>query len=450
MAKENITPGRIRKLTAAGSQVFLWDTLATGLGVRATPAGAKSYIFQAKVNGKAVRITIGDVDAWPLESVRDRETGAEITRGARQEARRLKNLTDQGIDPREQKRERIAAHEAQQAEARREAVTVKDAWDEYVKARTPVWSPRNLQDHNDLAHAGGEPRKRGSGVTSPGPLAELMFLRLADLTAERLADWLKQENIRRPTRAALAYRLLRAFIRWAAEMPAYKGAAHVEAVGGRVARDNVRRARTKEGDSLQREQLRPWFDAVRKLGNPSQAAYLQALLLTGARKEELAGLRWADVDFQWKSLSLSDKVEEAGRTIPLTPYLASLLSGLPRRNEWVFSSDAKTSSSGRITNPHLPHVRALEAAGLPHVTIHGLRRSFGTLAEWVECPVGVVAQIMGHKPSALAEKHYRRRPLDLLRVWHVRIEAWMLEQAGIPQPEEQAGGLRLVEGGKSA
>ena len=43
----------------------------------------------------------------------------------------------------------------------------------------------------------------------------------------------------------------------------------------------------------------------------------------------------------------------------------------------------------------------------------------------------VVAQIMGHKPSATAEKHYTVRPLDLLRVHHERIEAWILEQAGI-------------------
>lgn len=70
---------------------------------------------------------------------------------------------------------------------------------------------------------------------------------------------------------------------------------------------------------------------------------------------------------------------------------------------------------------------------------------FGTLAEWVECPVGVVAQIQGHKPSATAEKHYRRRPLDLLRMWHVKIEGWILEQAGIEQPDEgQAPGLRVV------
>jgi intergrase/recombinase len=59
--------------------------------------------------------------------------------------------------------------------------------------------------------------------------------------------------------------------------------------------------------------------------------------------------------------------------------------------------------------------------------------------------VGVVAQIQGHKPSAIAEKHYRRRPLDLLRMWHIRIESWMLEQAGIPQPEEGQEGLRLVK-----
>jgi integrase len=38
------------------------------------------------------------------------------------------------------------------------------------------------------------------------------------------------------------------------------------------------------------------------------------------------------------------------------------------------------------------HERALSAAGLPHLTIHGLRRSFGTLCEWVEVPAGVVAQ----------------------------------------------------------
>ncbi len=83
-------------------------------------------------------------------------------------------------------------------------------------------------------------------------------------------------------------------------------------------------------------------------------------------------------------------------------------------------------------------------ADIPHVSIHGLRRSFGTLAEWVEAPVGVVAQIQGHKPSAIAEKHYRRRAIDLLRMWHVKIESWMLNEAGIEIPQENSPPLKVV------
>ncbi len=68
---------------------------------------------------------------------------------------------------------------------------------------------------------------------------------------------------------------------------------------------------------------------------------------------------------------------------------------------------------------------------MPELTIHGLRRSFGTLAEWVECPVDISAQIMGHKPTAIAEKHYCKRPIDLLRQWHTKIEAFILQEADI-------------------
>ena len=92
-----------------------------------------------------------------------------------------------------------------------------------------------------------------------------------------------------------------------------------------------------------------------------------------------------------------------------------------------------------LQEPRIQHNKALTVAGLPALSIHGLRRSFGTLAEWVECPAGVSAQIMGHKPSATAEKHYRVRPLDLLRQWHTKIEAWLLKQAGMEQPADGQG-----------
>ena len=122
-----------------------------------------------------------------------------------------------------------------------------------------------------------------------------------------------------------------------------------------------------------------------------------------------------------------------------------LLAVLPRRNEWVFPSN--TSVSGCLTEPNNPHTRACKAAGLEGLTLHGLRRSFSSLTEWLETPAGVVAQIQGHKPSATAEKHYKVRPLELLRVHHEKIEAWILEQAGIVFDAKAApGALRVVAG----
>lgn len=423
MAKEKLTQGRVSGFACPPEKesVFLWDTITQGFGLKASKGGGKVYIFQDKLNGKDIRITIGATSAWTIDK-------------AREEARHLHTQIDRGIDPREDKRERIAAYEAKRADARRQEATVAEGWASYIEARKHKWSPRHLLDHEHVTNAGGQPRKRGAGMTEPGPLAALMGLQMTDLTAPRIEAWLKVETTKRPTYAALAYRLLRAFVRWSAGHPDYAAVTNLDAVGTRIAKDHVPSVRAKEGDCLQREQLKPWFDAVRKIGNPVISAYLQGLLLTGSRREELAGVKWADVDFQWKSLTIRDKVE-GERTIPLTPYLASLFVALPRRNEWVFSSPA--AASGRIQEQRISHVKALTAAGLPHVSLHGLRRSFGTLAEWVECPVGVVAQIQGHKPSAIAEKHYRRRPLDLLRMWHTRIEAWMLNEAGIESVQSE-------------
>ena len=158
--------------------------------------------------------------------------------------------------------------------------------------------------------------------------------------------------------------------------------------------------------------------------------------MTGARRNELASLQWQDVDFKWKSMTIRDKVEGL-RVIPLTPYVEQLIAVLPRRNEFVFSSPS--AASGRLEEPRNPHNKALTAAALPALSLHGLRRSFGTLSEWVEVPAGIVAQIMGHKPSAIAEKHYIQRELDLLHLWHVKIEQWILQEAGIEIVPKQAG-----------
>jgi integrase len=134
------------------------------------------------------------------------------------------------------------------------------------------------------------------------------------------------------------------------------------------------------------------------------------------------------LNIKWRGLTIRDKVVET-RVIPLTPNVEHLIAALPRRSAFVFSSTL--SAGGTVVIPRNPHNDACRVAGIEHLTVHGLRRSFKSLTEWLEVPVGVVAQIQGHKPSATAEKHYTVRPLDLLRVHHERIEEWILEQAGV-------------------
>lgn len=437
-----LTAGRVDAFTcpAGKSQAFLWDTEAPALALRVTPTGRKTYVFESRLHGDTIRVTIGTAADWPIEK-------------ARGEAQRLKVLVDSGTDPREIERQQQAAQAADKAAAaaklkadKTAALTVGEVWGDYIEKRRPFWGELHYRDHIDKAKAGGLPSgRRGGGkqLTKPGPLAALMPLALKDLDQTTIERWAADEGKTRPSSARLAWRLLTVFLTWCAEQPEYAALLpDKNPAKTKKAREALGKPGTKS-DVLQREQLAAWFAAVQQIQNPVIAACLQMMLLTGARPGEVLALRWEDVNTQWKGISIRDKVEGT-REIPATPHILHLLAALPRRNEWVFSSP--TSASGCLTEPNNPHTRACKAAGLEGLTLHGLRRSFASLTEWLEVPAGVVAQIQGHKPSATAEKHYKVRPLELLRVHHERIEVWILQQAGIVFDAQAApGALRVVQ-----
>ena len=440
-ARVDLTAGAIERLTcpAGKQQAFMRDTEAPALRVRVTAAGAKSFVFESKLNRETIRRTIGDVKTWSIEK-------------ARIEARRLAVLLDGGQDPREIERQQRADKAAAKAAAAAHAVTVGEAWKVYVDERSPKWGALHIKDHERLARAGGEAAKRGTrgrGVTIAGPLHPLLGLALRDLSAQVIDAWAAREAQTRPTAARLAWRLLKAFLGWCAEQPEYAPVLpSTNPAKTKKAREALGPAKAKN-DSLLKTQLPVWFAAVRNIGNPTVAAYLQTLLLTGARPGEVLEMRWEDLNTQWKGLTIRDKVE-GERVIPLTPYVSQLLAALPRRSEWVFASASTPPDKPHqpISKPHKPHETACKVAGIDGLTLHGLRRSFKSLSEWLEVPAGVVAQIQGHKPSATAEKHYTVRPLDLLAVHHERIEAWILEQAGVQfDAQAEPGKLRVVAGG---
>lgn len=422
----DLTAGAIERLTCPDgkAQAFLRDAKAPGLRVRVTKAGAKSYVFEAKLNRENIRRTIGDVRAWTIEA-------------ARTEARRLAVMLDNRTDPRELERQQAAEKAAQAVEAAAQSLTVADVWPLYLANGRPKrrddWKPRYRADLESMVAPGGVPKKRGAGLTRPGPLFPLLALRLADVDEDTLKAWYDREAVAGKHQAARALMMFRGFLRWCAAQKEYRDLTDRDA-GKAAAIVESLPVNTRRTDALEAAQVPGWWAGVVQLPNPTASAYLRALLLTGARREEMAGLRWEDVDFRWMKLTIADKVDKT-RTIPLTPYMAEMLARLPRGKDvdgrpspYVFAS---TSKSGRIADTRASHERALKSAGIDHLTVHGLRRSFALLGESAGAPAGAIAQVMGHKPSATAEG-YKPRSVDALRPFLARIEAHVLALAGVP------------------
>lgn len=438
MAKIAFTAGRVSgfKCPLGKKQAFLWDATAPGLGLRATPAGKPAYVFQSVYRGKDIRITIGSPAAWSISE-------------AQAKARELQRLIDGGKDPRDLKRDALAAQAEKQAAAaakveadKAAALTVGDLWPLYLATGKPkrkdAWKPRYRADLEAMAARGGETKKRGRGLTRPGPLYPLLALPLAGVNEDTLKSWFDREAESGKHQAARALMMFRGFLRWCATRPEYRSLTDRDAGKAPAILESLP-PNARRTDALDSAQIAGWWAGTEQLSNRTASVYLRALLLTGARREEMAALRWQDVDFRWRKLTIADKVEMT-RTIPLTPYLAQLLATLPRVGPYVFAS---TGKAGRIVDARASHDQVLEHAQVKHLTFHGLRRTFTRQARKI-APAGVPAQIAGHAPSAVAEG-YAILSLDELRPHAECVEAHILSLAGVQFDAQTApDSLRVV------
>lgn len=103
---ENFTAARVASFACESgkSQSIYRDGKTPGLGLRVTAKGAKSFIFETELFGRTIRMTIGDVRTWSIGR-------------AQAEATRLKAMTDQGIDPRDEREAKRLAAIQESAEA---------------------------------------------------------------------------------------------------------------------------------------------------------------------------------------------------------------------------------------------------------------------------------------------------------------------------------------------
>jgi len=261
MAKVVFTAGRVKnfKCPPDKAQAFLWDSTAKGLGLRATPSGNPSYVFQAVYRSKDIRLTIGSPDVWTIPL-------------AQEKARELQRLIDEGRDPREVIAEKTATDVTKRENKKTLTLTLGEVWALYLAERKQLWGTRHYRDHTEKAAPGGEPFKRGQGVTEPGPLYPLMALPLRDLTAPVIEAWAASEGKIRPTSARLSWRLLKGFINWCNEQPAYASLMTGNPAKTKKIREALGKPTVKT-DVLQKGQLAAWFSAMLQIQNPAISAY---------------------------------------------------------------------------------------------------------------------------------------------------------------------------------
>ena len=124
---QDLTAGLIDRMAcpAGKQQGFLRDSRAPGLRVRATAAGAKSFVFEAKLNRQTIRRTIGDVRTWSIEQ-------------ARTESRRIAVMFDGGYDPRIVERDAQKAVADERAMAEAHSVQVSVVWGHHPLRETLI------------------------------------------------------------------------------------------------------------------------------------------------------------------------------------------------------------------------------------------------------------------------------------------------------------------------
>lgn len=179
------------------------------------------------------------------------------------------------------------------------------------------------------------------------------------------------------------------------------------------------------------------------------------LALCGLRRGEIAGLRWTDIDFEGKTLAVTNNRVHAGdeviendpkshasrRTLPLPDRLVSALKSAKKRQaaerlalgagEWdyVVCNEAGEPFHPQVLSRYWRDV--VKAAGLRHVKLHAARHTCATIMHLQGVPVAVIAAWIGHKDATLTMKVYAHSQLDALKAAGATLDRPNMSSGGV-------------------
>ncbi|MHA0035366.1 tyrosine-type recombinase/integrase [Deinococcus sp. PESE-13] len=186
------------------------------------------------------------------------------------------------------------------------------------------------------------------------------------------------------------------------------------------------------------EQAAAFVQATRR---DYQAAPLVFALMTGMRRGEVLGLKWDDIDFTKGTLRINrslvtvngaatistPKTENSKRLLSLSPDTVAFLKehwdrqanlALSRGGDWVETGYAFTNASGEAWHPDSLRItmhKACRKAGIPVITIHGIRHTHTSLMARRGIPVEVISKRLGHAKISTTMDVYRHLYEDELQ-----------------------------------
>ena len=386
------TVARLKAPTKSGKQAVIWDSELTGFGVLLSgKTHHKTYIAQRDIPGAgARRVTIGSV--------------AELTFAkARDEARNKLHAMRQGVDP----KRKVAAD-----------VTLRRALEAYLLAR-PDLRPKSVLEYRRSLERYLEPWLDRPMREINREMVEERHREIAELV-ERGGRYQGKATANGAMRAL---RVLWNFVESRTAMPS-------NPVKLRRQWFNVpRRERLIKADELP-----AFYAATMALPNPVQRDYLLLLLFAGLRREEAAGLRWADIDIAGKIIRLSGTSTKSGKKLdlPMSTFVRDLL--IARRavgGEFLFPADGKR---GHIAEPKYP-LGLIEAATGIKVSAHDLRRTYITVAESSDISPLALKALVNHSLGGDVTSGYVVMTVDRLREPAQRVCDRMVELCQIPKLE---------------
>ena len=379
---------RLQELPSpAAGRVYHYDTKAAGLCLCVTKAGAKTFYLYRKIDGRPERVRLGKFPEVSVDDARDAvaEMVGEIAKGR---------------DPAAERR------------ARRASPTLADLfsyWMEfYAKPKKRTWEADERQYSMYLKKWEG---RKLSAITEAD--VQRLQLHIAETKGRYIAN--KVLN------------LVRAM---------YNRANKIGYTGANPAADIDKYPEEKRDRFIRREEMRVFFEALADEPNETIRDYFLACLFIGARKSNVLGMRWEDIDFDTLTWRIPDTKSGNPVVVPLVGITVSMLRArreAANGSPWVFPSYGKT---GHLVEPKKAWKRIITRAGLVDVRPHDLRRSLGSYMVMTGAGLPVVGKMLGHTQPATTAI-YSRLEVDPVRVAAERAVADMQLAAGLLEVDDK-------------